>query len=117
MQDFHNLKVWQKAHALTLAVYRVTSTFPADERFGLIIQLRRTAAAVPTHLADGCGRESDLEFRKALFLAMGSAAQLEYQILLARDLTYLSDPDHSQLSTDVVEVRRMLNGLIRTTNS
>jgi four helix bundle protein len=93
MQDFRNLKVWQKAHALTLAVYQVTLRFPTEERFGLIIQLRRTASAVPTYLADACGREGALEFRKALFHAMASAAQLEYQILLAHDLTYLSDPE------------------------
>ena len=96
MQDFHNLKVWQKAHALTLAVYQATAKFPGDERFGLTIQLRRTAAAIPTHLADGCGRPTDAEFWKSLALAMSDSNQLEYQVLLARDLGYLSDEVHSR---------------------
>jgi four helix bundle protein len=116
MQDFRNLKVWQKAHALTLAVYKVTSAFPNDERFGLTIQLRRTAAAIPIALVDACGREGNLEFRKTLYLAMSSSSQLEYQLLLAHDLAYLPDPEHTRLTADVVEVKRMITGLIHSVN-
>src|SRR6266851_7917519 len=112
MQDFRNLKVWQKAHALTIAVYRATAAFPSDERFGLTIQLRRTASSVPTYLAEGCGRESDAEFRRALSLAMGSASQLEYQLLLAHDLGYLPALDHAQLNKELIDVKRMTTGLI-----
>ena len=86
MQDFHNLKVWQKAHALTLAIYRATAKFPGDERFGLMIQLRRTAAFVATYIADGCGRANDMEFYKSLSSATSNTNQVEYPILLARDL-------------------------------
>jgi four helix bundle protein len=116
MQDFRNLKVWQKAHLLTLAVYKVTSAFPGDERFGLTIQLRRTASSIPTNVADGCGRESDGEFRRALYLAMSAGSQLEYQLLLAHDLGYLLAQDHLRLSADAVEVKRMIVGLIHTLN-
>jgi four helix bundle protein len=116
MQDFHNLKAWQKAHALTLAVYRATVRFPADERFGLTIQLRRAAANIPTFLADGCGRSDQAEFWKCLSQAAGSASQLEYQLLLARDLEYLSEVDHAKLTADAVEVRKMVAGLMHSLN-
>jgi four helix bundle protein len=116
MQDFRNLKVWQKAHALTLAVYKITSAFPGDERFGLTLQLRPTAAAVSMSLADACGREGDMEFRKALYLAMSSSSQLECQPLLAHDLAYLPAEAHARLTTDVVEVKRMITGLIHSLN-
>jgi four helix bundle protein len=114
VQDFRNLKVWQKAHALTLAVYQATTKFPGDERFGLTIQLRRSALLLPTNVADGCGRSTDAEFLKLLSGAMGSANQLEYLILLARDLGYLPDEAYDRLTVDVVEVKRMINGLIHS---
>src|SRR5438045_2617316 len=114
MQDFRNLKVWQKAHALTLAVYQASTRFPGDERFGLTIQLRRTAASIAMNLADGCGRGSEAEFLKCLSQAMGGGNQLEYQLLLAHDLGYLPAPDHSRLTTDVIEVKRMIAGLIHS---
>jgi four helix bundle protein len=114
VQDFCNLKIWQKAHALTLAVYQATATFPGEERFGLTIQLRRTAASVPISIADDCGRGTDAEFRKCLSLAMGAAKQLEYQALLAHDLGYLPAPVHTRLGADAVEVQRMLAGLMHT---
>ena len=111
MQDYRNLKVWQKAHALTLAVYHATTEFPPDERFGLTIQLRRTAASIPMTLADGCGRPTDAEFHKALSLAMGAGSQLDYQLLLAHDLGFLRKEEHARLAAELVEVRKMLAGL------
>jgi four helix bundle protein len=117
VQDFHNVKAWQKAHALTLAVYHATVRFPPDERFGLTIQLRRIAASVPTRIAEGCGRPTDAEFWKSLSLAMVDGNQLEYQLLLARDLGYRSEEDHARLTADVVEVKRMLAGLLHSLHS
>jgi four helix bundle protein len=114
VQDFRNLKVWQKAHALTLAVYKATAVFPGEERFGLTIQLRRTAASVPMNVADGCGRGTDADFRKCLSMAMGAAKQLEYQVLLAHDLGYLPAQEHTRLGAEAVEVQRMLTGLLHT---
>jgi four helix bundle protein len=73
MRDFHGLVVWQKAHALTLNVYRVTKRFPDDERFGLTSQLRRSAASVPANLAEGCGRGGEQEFARFVQIATGSA--------------------------------------------
>jgi len=116
MQDFRNLKVWQKAHLLTLAVYKVTTAFPSDERFGLTIQLRRFASTIPTDIAEGCGRATDAEFWKSLSHAMAESNRLEYQLLLAHDLGYLPTQEHSQLTSEVIEVKRMLNGLMKGLN-
>jgi four helix bundle protein len=108
MRDFKQLKVWQKAHRLTLAVYENTARFPGDERFGLTIQLRRATVSIPSNIAEGCGRTGDRELAHFLSLAAGSACEVEYQILLARDLAYISTEQHRQLDEQVNEVKRML---------
>jgi four helix bundle protein len=113
MQDFRNLKVWQKSHGLTLAVYRCSAEFPRAEMFGLTSQIRRSSSSVPTNIAEGCGRGSDSDFRRFLQIAMGSACELDYQLLLARDLTYLPESDYLALSQDLVEIKRMLTSLLQ----
>src|SRR5205807_532191 len=94
--------------------YRATLAFPGEERFGLTIQLRRNASDMPTNLADGTSRETDAEFRKALFAAMSAGSRLEYLLLLAHDLGYLLDDDQQRLTTEVIEVKRMLAGLLHS---
>jgi four helix bundle protein len=83
MKDFRQLKVWQKAHQLTLAIYQVTGSFPRDEIYGLTSQMRRAAASIPSNLAEGCGRNSDAELARFSSMAAGSASELEYHLLLA----------------------------------
>ncbi len=111
MQDFRNLKVWEKAHSLTLRVYEVTRPFPESEKYGLVSQLRRAASSVPANIAEGCGRTGD-ELIRFLRIGMGSANELEYHLLLSHDLALLSDPDYAAAHSDVVEVKRMLASLI-----
>lgn len=111
MQDFRNLKVWHKAHALTLDIYRATQAYPRCESFGLTSQTRRAAASVPANLAEGCGRDSSAEYRRHVQIALGSANELEYHLLLGHDLSYLSDTIHLTLQSQVQEVKRMLTGL------
>ena len=113
MQDFKNLQVWQKSHALALAVYKETRSFPKEELYALTSQLRRAAASVPTNIAEGCGRGSDPEFGRFLQMAMGSASELEYHLLLAHDLGYVKDDPFEGLTANVVEVKRMLGSLLR----
>lgn len=108
MRDFKELKVWQKAHQLVLAVYRDTTAFPAEERFGLTAHLRKTALSIPSNIAEGCGRQTDRDLGRFLSIAAGSANELDYQLLLARDLGFLSQDTHRILSEQVAEVRRML---------
>ncbi|MGA3164855.1 MAG: four helix bundle protein [Terriglobia bacterium] len=112
MQDFKNLQVWEKSHALALAVYKATRDFPKEELYTLTSQLRRAAGSVPANISEGCGRGGDPEFGRFLQMAMGSASEMEYHLLLAHDLRYLSDDHFKQLTADVVEVKRMLASLL-----
>jgi four helix bundle protein len=112
MQDFRNLKVWEKSHGVVLSVYKATSDFPKHELFGLTSQMRRSAYSIPTNIAEGCGRGTDADFARFLQMAMGSACELEYQLLLAKDLTYFSAETSDRISQEVVDVKRMLAALI-----
>lgn len=113
MQDFRNLKVWQKSHRLTLMVYKATAAFPKEEIYGLRSQIRRCCASIPANVAEGCGRGTDAELVRFLQIAMGSASELEYFLLLVRDLKLLTAPTYDSLQKEVVEARRMLNGLMQ----
>lgn len=113
MQDFRKLDVWQLSHQLVLDVYRASAGFPPDELYGLTSQIRRAAASVPTNIAEGCGRETSGELRRFLYVAMGSASELEYLLLLACDLGFLGQTMYQQLHEKVSSVRRMLNALIQ----
>lgn len=113
MKDFHELKVWQKAHPLTLAVYPITATFPREELYGLTSQLRRACSSIPANLAEGCGRHGDAEFARFCSIARGSASELEYPLLLARDLKLVKPKDHEELAQRAIELKRMLTALIQ----
>ena len=114
MQAFQNLDVWRKAHNLTLDLYRITESFPRSETFGLAAQLRRLSAEICMKIAEGCGRDQSSEFAQCLGQARGSGVELEYALLLSRDLKLLPPEPHDTLQHQVVEVRRMLSGLIRS---
>jgi four helix bundle protein len=114
MKDFRQLKVWHKGHAFTLAVYKETVAFPKHEMYGLTSQMRRATASTPANIAEGCGRGSAADFARFLQLAMGSASEAEYHLLLARDLGYLTESTYSLLDGAIVEVKRMLAALIKT---
>ena len=113
MKDFHELKVWKKAHELTLAVYQITSAFPRAELYGLTTQLRRACSSIPANLAEGCGRNGDAELARFCSIAMGSASELEYHLLLASDLKLIGPTEYDELTKNAVEVKRMLTGLIQ----
>ncbi len=113
MKDFHELKVWQKAHQLALAVYRFTASFPREELYGLTSQLRRSSSSIPANLAEGCGRNGDAEFARFCSIAAGSANELEYHLLLAKDLELMKLPEYEQLVQRTTEVKRMLAALLQ----
>ena len=113
MQDFKQLKVWQKSHALVLRIYAASVVFPEHERFSITSQMRRAAASVPANIAEGCARASRLEFCQFLHISAGSASELEYFLLLSRDLRLLTDKQHAALHSSLHEIRRMLTGLIQ----
>ena len=112
MQSFRNLKVWEKAHVLTLDVYKSSKSFPRDEQYGLTSQMRRSSASIGANIAEGCCRKGDTELGRFLQIAMGSASELEYHLLLARDLEVMKSLDYQRLSCEVIEVKRMLASLI-----
>jgi four helix bundle protein len=112
MKDFRNLSVWKKGHQLTLDLYKATAKFPEEEKYGLKSQIRRCSASIPANIAEGCGRRGNGEFHRFLQIASGSGSELEYHLLLSRDLGYLSATEHRRLTDQTVEVRRMLTGLI-----
>ena len=107
-RDFRSIKAWERAHRLTLEVYRATSGFPIDERFGLVSQIRRACSSIPTNIAEGCGRSTETELARFIDIATGSASEVEYQLLLARDLGYLPEEKHTTLTNETVEIRKML---------
>jgi len=113
LKDYKQLAVWRKAHLLTLAVYKATTNFPKDELYGLTSQTRRAASSIPANLAEGCGRDGDPELARFSVIAMGSASELEYHLLLAHDLNFLDDSTYNNLNNDLNEVRRMLNVFIQ----
>ncbi len=112
MKDFRRLEVWQKSHRLTLEIYRLTKAFPLDERFGLTSQMRRCSASIAANIAERCGRGSNADFHRFLQMAMGSASELEYHLLLSRDLGYLADGQHAPLHQQGTEVKRMLTAVL-----
>ena len=112
MKDFRSLSVWNKSHELVLTFYQLMGAFPKDERYGLSDQIRRAAVSIPANIAEGCGRGTDVDFARFLQMAMGSASELEYELLLAHDLNYLNDQDHAVIEPKVQEVKRMLAGLL-----
>ena len=111
MEDFKKLKVWQKAHEVTLGVYRATKHFPTEEKFGITSQLQRSAGSIGANIAEGSGRRSDGEFGRFLNIARGSASETEYHLILARDLGLLHEPEFNDLNDKVQEVQRMLAAL------
>ena len=113
MRDFHDLLVWQKAHHLTLAVYKETANFPRDELYGLTSQIRRAASSIPANIAEGCGRASEADFARFLQIAMGSSSELEYHLLLSLDLGFLEKECFEQMNSQVVEIKRMLTAFIQ----
>ncbi len=98
---------------MTLDVYKITKDFPRDELYGLTTQIRRSCASIPANIAEGCGRKGDAEFARFLQIALGSASELEYHLLLARDLGILKDIDHERLSRETTEVKQMLTSFIK----
>ncbi len=113
MRDFRELKVWQKSHALVIEIYKVTSSFPKEEIYGLTSQIRRASVSIPANMAEGCCRSSKDDFARFLQIAAGSASELEYLLLLSYDIKLLKATEHETFSSHVIEVKRMLTSFIQ----
>lgn len=117
MRDFRKLKVWEKSHHLALAIYKVTASFPKEELYGLTSQIRRAVSSIPANIAEGCGRNGKPDFMRFCHIAMGSASELEYHLLLARDLGLLGGLDHKKFTSQVTEIKQMLTAFVRKLNA
>ena len=113
MKDFRSLKVWEKAHALTLSIYKSTQEFPKQELYALTNQIQRAAVSIPANIAEGCGKDSDAKLKRFFLIAMGSSSELEYLLLLAHDLGYLQENIYQSMQNELVEIRKMLNAFIQ----
>jgi four helix bundle protein len=114
IESWHDLIVWQKAHAAVLDVYRHTKNFPPEERYGLTSQLCRAAVSIPTNIAEGKGRGSLAEFRQFLVIARGSIEETRYLLLLAKDLGFLPMESQNSLESIYTEISKMTNALLRS---
>lgn len=112
MRDFRQLRVWEESHSLTLLIYQITKDFPKEELFALTNQMRRSSSSIPTNIAEGCGRETTKDYEHFLQIALGSAFELDYQLILARDLKYIDEKKYLELNDKVDKVRRQLAVLI-----
>ena len=117
MQNYRNLKVWQKSHSIVLDVYRLTSKFPANEQYGLTSQIRRCAASIPANIAEGSARGSDADYARFLYIALGSATELDYHLLLAHDLKLIETGSYQLVAGELDSVGRMLNAFIQRLKS
>lgn len=114
MRNYRDLEVWTKAHNLTVQLYAKSRSFPKEEFYGLTSQLRRSAISVGANLAEGCGRQTTPELARFVRIAMGSASELDYHLLLAKNLGYLESDDHKGLSQELTRIRKMLASLLST---
>jgi len=112
MRNYRDLQVWTKAHHLTLELYRVSRSFTREELYGVTSQLRRAAVSIGANLAEGCGRRSSAELARFVRIAMGSASELDYHLLLSRDLGLMNVDDFTRAANELTEVRKMLTSFL-----
>lgn len=114
MRNYRDLQVWNKAHNLTLELYRLSQRFPREELYGITGQLRRAAVSIGANLAEGCGRRTSAELARFVRIALGSASELDYHLLLARDLEFMSSDDFNRTEKHLTEVRKMLTSFLNS---
>ena len=108
MKNFHKLQIWQRSHQFALKIYKISELFPTRESFGLTSQIQRAATSIPINIAEGCGRGSESDFARFLQIAIGSASEVEEELLLAKDLKYISEKDFEDLEQEIKEIRSMI---------
>jgi len=114
MRNYRDLQVWSKAHHLTLELYRISGQFPREETYGITSQLRRAAVSIGANLAEGCGRRTSSELARFVRIAMGSASELDYHLLLSRDLGFMAADEFTRASSALIEVRKMLTSFLNS---
>jgi len=116
MRNFRNYDVWKLSHELTIEVYKLTASFPSDEKYSLTSQMRWAVSSIPANIAEGCGRESDKDFNRFLHISLGSAHELEYYFILARDLNILESNEAQAFGDKINDIKRKLFTLSKKLN-
>ncbi|MGB1270416.1 MAG: four helix bundle protein [Flavobacteriaceae bacterium] len=111
MRDFKKYDIWKLSHAFTLKIYDITKSYPKDEVYGIISQIRRASSSIPTNISEGCGRDSDAEFNRFLTIALGSASETEYLIILSKDLSYIDENSFITLNQEINIIKRKIYSL------
>ncbi len=111
MRDFKKYDIWKLSHQLTLDIYTITRDFPSNEIYGIISQIRRSSSSIPTNISEGCGRDSDADFNRFLTIALGSANETEYLLILSKDLVYLDIPTFEKLYNEVNLLKQKIYSL------
>jgi len=109
MRDYKNYEIWKKSHKVALEVYNLTKSFPKEDTYGIISQLRRASLSVPTNIVEGAGRSSQKEFAYFINIASGSAAETEYLIQFSFDLNYINENQFNKMNDEIISIRKMLN--------
>ena len=117
IKSFHDLQVWQEAHALVVLIYKVTKSFPKEELFGVTNQIRRASVSITSNLAEGFGRETIKDRIHFYIMSLGSLNEIQNQLLIAKDVNYLHEKNWSELENRIIIVSKMLNGLIKKSRS
>lgn len=117
VKNFRELKVWQKSIDMVVDVYGALRQYPGEEKFNLVSQMQRAAVSIPSNIAEGCSRESSPAFKQFLSIALGSAYELETQLIISNKLNYLQEESYSVLHSKLVEVQKMTTGLMNSLES
>ncbi|HET8860408.1 four helix bundle protein [Marivirga sp.] len=116
MHNFKNLKIWEKSMEISLLIYKITNGFPNEEKYGLTSQIRRCAVSIPSNIAEGSSRNSNKEFARFLSISIGSSFELETQLMLSKELNFISESDFNSLEINLNEIQKMLNSFIKSLN-
>lgn len=108
MRNLLTLDIWKRSHILTLKIYKITKNFPKEEMFRLSSQMRRSASSIPTNIAEGCGRNTNPQFAHFLQISTGSCSEIQYQLILSKELSYISEEVFNELNSEAIEIRKMI---------
>ena len=116
MRNFKKYDIWKISHVFTLKIYELTKSYPKDEIYGIVSQIRRASSSIPTNISEGCGRTSDAEFNRFLTIALGSASEVEYLIILSKDLNYIDEDSFTELNQEINIIKRKIYTLKQKLN-
>ena len=116
MRDFKKYDIWKLSHVFTLKIYELSNSYPNNEIYGIVSQIRRASSSIPTNISEGCGRTSDAEFNRFLTIALGSASEVEYLLILSKDLNFINEKSFIELNEEINIIKRKIYTLKQKLN-